>query len=122
MKNLLTLTALAALAAATSVPAWALDAGKQPDTAGNPATTISTIKQPAVSPEQTGAIPQTRLEPGANSFTEDQARARIQEAGFTNIGKLTLDDQGIWRGPAVKGATALTIGLDYKGDIAASAN
>jgi hypothetical protein len=122
MKNLLTVTALAALAVASSVPAWALDAGKPAAASTSTTTTSSTIKQPAVSPEQTGAIPLAKLEPGANSFTEDQARARIEGAGFTQVGKLTLDDQGIWRGPAAKGATTFQVGLDYKGNIAASTN
>ncbi|MDX8451169.1 DUF4142 domain-containing protein [Mesorhizobium sp. VK9D] len=36
--------------------------------------------------------------PGANSFTEAQAKSRIQDAGFANVSALTKDDQGIWRG------------------------
>ncbi|WP_135470140.1 hypothetical protein [Crenalkalicoccus roseus] len=59
------------------------------------------------------------LETGANSFTEQQARSRIESAGFTNVGPLTLDGQGIWRGPAMRDGQQVTVGLDFRGNVAA---
>ncbi|BCG87279.1 membrane protein [Mesorhizobium sp. 113-3-9] len=59
---------------------------------------------------------------GANSFTEDQAKGRIQDAGFSDVSKLTKDDQGIWRGQASKGGKNTTIALDYKGNVVAGTN
>jgi putative membrane protein len=60
--------------------------------------------------------------PGANSFTEDQARGRIQEAGFTDVTALTKDDQGIWRGQAVKDGKSTAVALDFQGNVVAGAN
>ncbi|MFI0847125.1 DUF4142 domain-containing protein [Mesorhizobium sp. IMUNJ 23232] len=60
--------------------------------------------------------------PGANSFTEDQARDRIQEAGFTDVTALTKDDQGIWRGQAVKDGKSTAVALDFQGNVVAGAN
>ena len=57
--------------------------------------------------------------PGANSFTEDQAKNRIQDAGFSDVSKLTKDDQGIWRGQANKDGKSTTVALDYKGNVVA---
>ena len=76
----------------------------------NPAATV----KPADSPQTTGSV-----EPGANSFTEAQARSRIEAQGFSNITDLRKDDQGIWRGKAMRGGQSVSIGFDYKGNISA---
>lgn len=60
--------------------------------------------------------------PGANSFTEDQAKDRIEDAGYSNVSELTKDDQGIWRGKASKDGKNITIALDYQGNIVAGKN
>ena len=60
--------------------------------------------------------------PGANSFTEDQAKSRIQDAGFTEVSNLKLDDQGIWRGQASKGGKSVSVALDYQGNVVAGNN
>lgn len=59
---------------------------------------------------------------GANSFTEDQAKSRIQDAGFSDVSKLTKDDEGIWRGQANKDGKNTTVALDYKGNVVAGTN
>jgi len=41
--------------------------------------------------------------PGANSFTETQAKDRIEKAGFTQVTGLRKDAQGIWHAAAKKG-------------------
>jgi len=60
--------------------------------------------------------------PGANSFTEDQAKSRIQDAGYSGVSALTKDDQGIWRGQATKDGKNTTVALDYQGNVVAGAN
>ncbi|MDG4910447.1 DUF4142 domain-containing protein [Mesorhizobium sp. WSM4898] len=60
--------------------------------------------------------------PGANSFTEDQAKSRIQDAGFSDVSALTKDDQGIWRGQATKDGKKTTVALDYQGNVVAGSN
>lgn len=54
---------------------------------------------------------------GANSFTEDQARSRLGDAGYTNVTKLAKDKKGVWRGTATKGGASVQVGLDYKGNV-----
>lgn len=54
---------------------------------------------------------------GANSFTKDQARSRLTDAGYTNVTKLAKDKKGVWHGTATKGGASVQIGLDYKGNI-----
>lgn len=54
---------------------------------------------------------------GANSFTEDQARGRLADAGYTGITKLAKDKKGVWRGTASKGGAQGQVGLDYKGNV-----
>ena len=56
---------------------------------------------------------------GANSFTEDQAKSRIQDAGFSDVSNLTKDDQGIWRGQATKEGKSTNVALDYQGNVVA---
>ena len=76
----------------------------------NPAATV----KPADSPQSTGSV-----EPGANSFTEGQARSRIEAQGFSNVTDLRKDDQGIWRGKAMRNGQQVSVALDYKGTIQA---
>ncbi|MDX8538563.1 PepSY domain-containing protein [Mesorhizobium abyssinicae] len=53
--------------------------------------------------------------PGANSFTEDQAKARIESAGYSNVADLAKDNQGIWRGQATaKNGQSTSVALDYQ--------
>lgn len=55
--------------------------------------------------------------PGANSFTENQARDRIMAAGFSDVKDLKKDDQGIWRAVAKKGPSQVNVALDYRGNV-----
>lgn len=54
---------------------------------------------------------------GKNSFTKDQAKERISEAGYSNVGNLMLDDDGIWRGTATKDGRQVNVAFDYQGNI-----
>lgn len=54
---------------------------------------------------------------GANSFTEDQARGRLEKAGYMSVGELQKDAHGVWRGTAMKQGKKVNVGLDYKGNV-----
>ena len=54
---------------------------------------------------------------GANSFTEGQAKSRIESAGFTNVTALKKDDKGIWRGKASKGGSSTDVSVDFQGNV-----
>ena len=54
---------------------------------------------------------------GANSFTEGQAKSKIEEAGFTNVSELKKDDNGVWRGNASKGGSSTQVSVDFQGNV-----
>ena len=55
--------------------------------------------------------------PGANSFTEGQAKSKIESQGFTNVSGLRKDDNGIWTGTASKGGNKVNVRLDFQGNV-----
>ena len=54
---------------------------------------------------------------GSNSFTEGQAKSRIEAAGYSNVSGLAKDKDGIWRGTATKSGTTGSVALDYQGNV-----
>ena len=54
---------------------------------------------------------------GSNSFTEGEARSRIEKKGFSNVGVLKKDDNGIWRGRATTNGQQVDVALDYQGNV-----
>ncbi len=56
---------------------------------------------------------------GANSFTEGQAKSRIETNGFTSVSGLAKDDQGVWRGKASKDGKSLDVSVDFQGNVTA---
>jgi hypothetical protein len=54
---------------------------------------------------------------GANSFTEGQAKSRIEAAGFSNVSGLMKDKEGIWRATASKGGATTSVALDFQGNV-----
>ena len=57
---------------------------------------------------------------GANSFTETQAKSRLERSGFTSISPLAKDDNGIWRGTASKDGKSQAVAVDFQGNIIAN--
>ena len=56
---------------------------------------------------------------GANSFTEGQAKSRIEAFGFANVSGLKKDDSGVWRGKAMKDGKSIDVSLDFQGNVVA---
>jgi hypothetical protein len=54
---------------------------------------------------------------GRNSFTEGEAKSRIEKAGFSNISELKKDENGVWRGRASKDGRSVDVSLDYQGNV-----
>jgi hypothetical protein len=54
---------------------------------------------------------------GRNSFTEGQAKSKIEEAGYTKVTDLKKDDNGVWRGKASKGGTSTSVSVDFQGNV-----
>ncbi|MGE8106133.1 PepSY domain-containing protein [Allorhizobium sp. NPDC080224] len=94
--GLMCATAVSAHAQTTTVPATDGD---------TPAVATPETQNPAAPVE------------GANSFTEEQARERIEAAGFTGIADLKLDDQGVWQATAMKDGMSVPVAMDYQGNV-----
>jgi hypothetical protein len=54
---------------------------------------------------------------GANSYTEGEAKSRIEKMGFANVTGLKKDDNGVWRGKAMKDGKMVDVSLDYQGNV-----
>jgi hypothetical protein len=54
---------------------------------------------------------------GRNSFTEGQAKSKMEEAGFSGITDLKKDDNGVWRGMASKGGSSTKVSVDFQGNV-----
>jgi hypothetical protein len=78
-------------------------------------TTPQTSTTPAVSSPST-TNPKAPV-PGANSFTEGQAKSRIEAYGFSNVSALQKDADGVWRGKAMKNGASVSVGLDFQGNV-----
>jgi hypothetical protein len=82
--------------------------------AQQPPANPSAPSNPAVStPGQNATTPA----PGANSFTEAQAKKRIEDQGLTNVNGLTKDADGVWRGSASRSGQTLSVAVDYQGNV-----
>jgi hypothetical protein len=68
------------------------------------------------SPGDTSSAP---LAKGRNSFTSNQAKSRIEHAGYTDVSMLAVDGDGLWQATAMRDGQSVHVALDYKGDIAA---
>jgi protein CpxP len=81
-----------------------------------PSTGLTDTRNPG---DRTSLVEASALEAGANSFTEGQARSRLEDAGFTAIEGLAKDDQGFWRGRAMQNGQVNEVAMDFRGRIAA---
>lgn len=68
---------------------------------------------PAVNTEHNPGAPVA----GKNSFTEAQAKSRIEDAGYADVTGLKLDDQGVWRATAKKDGADASVSLDFQGNV-----
>jgi putative membrane protein len=56
---------------------------------------------------------------GANSFTEGQAKSRIESKGFKSVSHLKKDDTGVWRGQAMQNDKTMNVSVDFQGNVVA---
>lgn len=118
--TLLALLGLSPAAAQTTVTGKpASDAATSEKSGGQQAVTRPNTDRPdAAKPSTTGAASSAKLEEGANSFTEAQVRKRLEDAGYKEPKDLKKDDKGIWRGTAMMNGKAVSVGVDFKGNVA----
>lgn len=59
---------------------------------------------------------------GANSFTQEQARRRMEESGLREVRDLVLGDDGVWRGSATTAqGQRMRVNMDYQGNVTVGA-
>ena len=92
-----------------------------PDTRSGATTPNTTNDSNAAARVDDGTRTATTPAAGANSFTEGQAKSRIEAAGFTNVSDLQKDDQGIWRGRAQRSGQQVSVALDFQGNVVPNA-
>src|SRR5579862_3750474 len=98
--------------------ALTLCASAAPAQTSTPAT--APMNPPAVTPvpaAPTSPSATTPPVPGANSFTEGEARSRIEASGYTDVADLKKDAQSIWRGKAMKDGKSVSVSLDFQGHV-----
>ena len=66
-----------------------------------------------------GTTANVKLEKGANSFTEGEARSRLEKAGYNEVKGLKKDGDGIWHASVMMDGKPASVGLDFKGNVAA---
>ena len=114
------LALLSASAALAQTTPPASPGTRNPTGSSNPAVNTTGNAPSTVNPSGTATIvAASALEKGANSFTESQAKSRLEGAGLMNVTDLKKDDDGVWRGRAMRSGKSVTVGFDYKGNIAA---
>ena len=102
-------------AAAPTVPGVTTNTAQQ----RSPANT-TTAAPPAIATSNADSKTAAAPVKGANSFTMDEARRRIEASGFSQVTGLKKDDDGIWRGQAMRGGTSVPVFCDYQGNVGAS--
>lgn len=81
---------------------------------GAMAQTSTTSPMPAPNAEADKNAPL----PGANSFTEGQAKSRLEANGYSDVTGLKKDENGVWKGMATHTGAKVNVSVDYRGNIA----
>ena len=128
MRLTLSVSAAALLAATAAVAQYSAPATSPPtpsatQPAGSNASAPASTTAPNANAPSNPAVKTTQGNnpgapaPGANSFTEGQAKARIESRGYGNVTDLSKDTNGFWRGKAMKDGKAVNVTLDYQGNV-----
>lgn len=112
LKPLITLAAAASLLAACGQKTESGD-----KTEGPAVSTSEAPRNPAV--DTTPTTGDAGPTPGASSYTEAQAKSAIESAGYTAVGPLTQNANGLWQGKATKDGKETSVSVDYKGAVTA---
>lgn len=72
---------------------------------------------PTTAPTPTSPVDASAPLPGANSFTEGQAKSRLEANGYTEVSALKKDDNGVWKGSAMNAGSKVNVSVDYRGNV-----
>ena len=99
MRSMIAIAAIAALTAGTALAQYGKEPANPPVTQSKPAT-----------PSTPGAA-------ATAAMTEQQAKARIEAQGYTNVSQLKKDAQGMWSARAMKDGKSSEVSLDTRGQV-----
>jgi hypothetical protein len=85
--------------------------------AQNAAPERSTSAPPAVSNPNDATKTSAAPVAGKNSFTEAQAKTRLESHGYTQVTSLNKDADSIWHATAMKDGKSMAVAVDYQGNI-----
>jgi uncharacterized protein (DUF3084 family) len=108
MKSFVLGVAMTAVLTTGTCFAQGMQSGK-PAASGNTNQAVATTSEHAATPAA-----------GSNSFTMNEAKARFERQGFSNVSDLKKDNNGVWHGKAQKDGSTDQVWLDYKGNIGVS--
>ncbi|PVM88584.1 hypothetical protein [Caulobacter endophyticus] len=112
LRSAITLAAAAALLTACGPKAETADKAEGP--------AVSTSQEPRnTAVDTTPTTGDAGPTAGASSFTENQAKGAIESAGYTAVGPLTQNGDGLWQGKATKDGRETSVSVDYKGAVTA---
>ncbi|MDO9338886.1 MAG: hypothetical protein EON95_07840 [Caulobacteraceae bacterium] len=117
IRTLSTVAVAAALLVACGPKADDTAAASGDNTAGPAVSASETPRNDAV--DTTPTTGDMGTTPGANSFTEAQAKGAIESAGYTDVSALTQGEDGVWQGTAMKDGKSASVSVDYKGSVKA---
>jgi hypothetical protein len=126
MKNLYAATAVAFVLVSSANAQTTTPSPSMP----SPSATPSTPSSPSMTTAPSTTTPSTATPSnapgaplaGANSFTQGQAQARIEQLGYTNVTGLAKDADGIWRASAMKDGKTQNVSVDFRGNIVVGQN
>ena len=101
MRSMLIGTALAALLAGSAIAATT----PNDNAPSNPAVKTTEGNNPGAPAS------------GANSFTQGEAKSRIEARGYAQVTGLNKDKQGLWHAKAMKDGKSTDVALDYQGNV-----
>ncbi|WP_342363185.1 PepSY domain-containing protein [Terrarubrum flagellatum] len=123
MKHLIGLSFAAALLSTAAIAQTAPSSppSPQPTAPAAPAEKMAPPMGSANEPATTGSTPSkpdaNAPLAGANSFTQSQAKSRIEASGFSAVSELQKDEKGVWRGSATKDGKSMSVAVDFRGNV-----
>jgi hypothetical protein len=84
-----------------------------PDSPCSTTTTPRPQSSPTPPPSAVATAPRTFV----HAFTQDQAKAQIEAAGYSKVSRLRRDDRGTWQGTAEKDGLVSNVTLDSRGNL-----
>ncbi|MET3889084.1 hypothetical protein ABIE41_000160 [Bosea sp. OAE506] len=78
---------------------------------------VAMAQTSTTAPTPTSPVDANAPLPGANSFTEGQAKSRLEANGYTDVTDLKKDENGVWKGSAMNAGAKVGVSVDYRGNI-----